>query len=193
MQTTDPLLAVLIGAGLTLGTVILTEIWKHYSGRRDKIKKGIMVLELTRSEVMHYIGILGTLTEQLSSLCVGIERLLGQRSSRGEIHALKNFPSYSIYPELLGSLRVQVSETVEDHVLASKVSKAHYELAHVEERLNDLKIRGQRELSYPELSNFEGTNKLVQQTIKLLNELEGRLKEKINSLNRTLCEPNTFE
>ena len=164
MASADPsfwdsqLFAAIIGAVSAMVIFIAGSALRNWKAKKTRLESYIVALTFSRDEIEFYITLLGQLSGELGRLADGFAKVP---------HGPFVIPTYSLYPKFLEQSKVELARSRRNAELVRRVSRTHFELSHIAERLAELKrewIEGPASLAFAR-SNIEGFKKLVDDDI----------------------------
>lgn len=168
-EVTKMIVSVLLGVLISFGSFWLSN-W--YTNKKRYEKETVSYLNLlyaTCTEVKLYIGKLRILKDDLAKFIEALE------SGKSTV-----VPSYSIYPNLLEKSKSEIMSFHRNADLIEQVSKCHYELCHVLERLNKFKNPKQGDALIA--LNAQGFMDLVENCFSKFETLNTNIKEQMNEI-----------
>jgi len=116
------LLSGFVGAFLLL---LFSEILSYYKKKKAEKEKYLNLLKTTKDELEFY-----------QTKLINLESNLTQIISDLDHNRSPEIPTYNFYPSLTGKLKIQLSSYQIDSDLIFKITICHFELCHINERLN---------------------------------------------------------
>lgn len=147
----------LLGA---LVVLVIGEILRHKRDKKDLMRNYITSLNVVRDEIEFYCGKFEYLQ--------GHNELIQKDLRNG---ASPSIPTFSFYPDHIGRIKQDLCTYRKNSGIIKQVTKCHFELNHISERLNHQKdiLRSEYD-SELMIQNIEGFNILINNGIKLFTE-----------------------
>jgi hypothetical protein len=139
-----------------------------------KSKKYLNLLISTINELEFYTSKLNQLSSEVSEIIVKL-------SSQASPH----IPTYSLYPSFLEQAKLNLSGFNKNPDIVKSVGQCHFELSHIQQRLEQMKIE-LRTATIPDalISNVKGLKNLVEVNIKLFETVLSELKKEVKQLKK---------
>jgi hypothetical protein len=148
------LFAAIIGAASAIIVFAAGAAWKDWKEKKTKLEKYLVTLTFSVDEVSFYKERLDQLSEELGKLAATL-------GTAGSVRVI--IPSYSLYPKFLERSKLELAKFHRNAALVKKVSRTHFELCHIAERLSELKktfADGSTNSAFTR-SNVEGFKSLI--------------------------------
>jgi len=152
------LFAAIIGAGSAMVIFVAGSALRYWKAKKAELESYIVALTFSRDEITFYIQLLDQLSGELGRIAGGFAKVP---------HDPFIIPTYSLYPKFLEQSKIDLARFRRNADLVRRVSRTHFELSHIAERLAELKrdwIEGPANLALAR-SNVEGFKKLVDDDI----------------------------